>query len=151
MSNALRPATKDLKDLILEELRRAHGLVLLQRLLHLRFMGTMDEPDGYAVITGSCGDIIEIFLRFENDRVKEASFQTDGCGSTAVCASLAAEIAHGKNPDELLEITGDAILEKLGGLPKKNEHCAFLAATTVQEALNDYMIKQIRAERRKGS
>jgi nitrogen fixation NifU-like protein len=137
MSNDLRQATKDLKDLILEEMRRAHGVAFLERLLNLR-------------ITGSCGDTIEIFLRFENDRVKDASFQTDGCGSTAVCASLAAEMAHGKNPDELLEITSDAILERLGGLPKKNEHCASLVANTLQEALNDYIIKQIRSAKRKG-
>jgi nitrogen fixation NifU-like protein len=150
MSNDLRQATKDLKDLILEEMRRAHGVAFLERLLHLRFMGTMDEPDGYGRVTGSCGDTIEIFFRFENDRIKDASFQTDGCGSTAVCASLAAEMAHGKNPDELLEITSDAILERLGGLPKKNEHCASLAVNTLQEALNDYMIKQIKSAKRKG-
>jgi len=150
MSNDLRQATKDLRDLVLEEMRRAHGVAFLERLLNLRFMGTMDEPDGYGRVTGSCGDTIQIFLRFENDRVKDASFQTDGCGSTAVCASLAAEMAHGKNPDELLEITSDAILERLGGLPKRNEHCASLVVNTLQEALNDYMIKQIRIAKRKG-
>jgi nitrogen fixation NifU-like protein len=48
----------------------------------------------------------------------------------------------GKNPDELLEITGDAILEKLGGLPKDEQHRAFLAGETLQEALNNYMIKK---------
>ena len=46
--------------------------------------------------------------------------------------------------DEVLEITGDVILKKLGGLPKEEEHCAFLAGETLQEALNDYMIKQTR-------
>ena len=48
----------------------------------------------------------------------------------------------GKTPDELLEITGEAILEKTGGLPEEESHCAFLAAETVGMALNDYMIKQ---------
>jgi nitrogen fixation NifU-like protein len=85
---------------------------------------------------------MQIFLRFKNNHVKEASFQTDGCGSSAVCGSFAAEMALGKSPDELLEITGNAILEKLGGLPKEEEHCAFLAGETLQEALNHYMGKQ---------
>ena len=85
---------------------------------------------------------MEIFLKFENDRVKEASYQTDGCGSSNVCGSFTAEMALGKNPDELLEITGEAIQEKLGGLPSEERHCAFLSAETLQEALNDYMIKQ---------
>jgi nitrogen fixation NifU-like protein len=51
-------------------------------------------------------------------------------------------MAIGKNPDEIIEITGEAILEKLGGLPKEEEHCAFLSAETLQEALHEYMIKQ---------
>ena len=46
----------------------------------------------------------------------------------------------GKSPDEILEITGEAILKKLGGLPEEDRHCAFLAAATLQEALNTYMI-----------
>jgi nitrogen fixation NifU-like protein len=50
----------------------------------------------------------------------------------------------GKTPDELLEVTGEAIVEKIGSLPEEESHCAFLAAGTVQEALNNYMIKQTR-------
>ena len=85
---------------------------------------------------------MQVFLKFENDQVQEASFLTDGCGASAVCGSFAAELALGKSPDELVEITGDAILKILGGLPKEDEHCAFLAGETLQEALNEYMIKQ---------
>jgi len=87
---------------------------------------------------------MEIFLRFEQETVAEASFQTDGCGSSAVCGSFAAEMAHGKTPDELLDVTGEAILEKLGGLPKEEKHCAFLAGETLQEALSSYMKKQVK-------
>ena len=47
----------------------------------------------------------------------------------------------GMTPDELLEVTGDTILNKLGGLPKDDEHCAYLAGETLQEALNAYMMK----------
>jgi nitrogen fixation NifU-like protein len=47
----------------------------------------------------------------------------------------------GKNPEDLLEITGEAIKEKLGGIPKEDEHCAFLAPETLQGALNDYMMR----------
>ena len=98
----------------------------------------------HAKVKGKCGDSIEIFLKFENNRITQASFLTDGCGPSFVCGSYAAEMAIGKDPDELVGITGEVILEKLGGLPEENEHCAFLAAESLQEALNDYMIKQAR-------
>ena len=83
---------------------------------------------------------MEIFLLFEDDRVRRASFQTNGCGTSIVCASFAAEMAIGKHPDEILSITGEVILEKLGGLPEEDRHCAFLASESLQEALHSYMV-----------
>ncbi|MBW2025965.1 MAG: iron-sulfur cluster assembly scaffold protein, partial [Deltaproteobacteria bacterium] len=142
MGNELDDFVNELQEQIYEETRNAYGELAFERWLHMRFMGSMENPDGYARVTGKCGDTMEIFLRFEDDRVKDASFLTDGCGSSAVCGSFAAEMAIGKTPDELIEITGDTILEKLGGLPKEEEHCAFLAGETLQEALSDYMIKK---------
>ena len=85
-------------------------------------------------------------MNFENDKVKEASFKTDGCGSSTVCGSFAAERSLGRSPEEILDITGEAILKKAGGLPEGERHCAFLSAEALHEALNDYMIKQSRSE-----
>ena len=85
---------------------------------------------------------MEIFLRFEDERVKEATFLTDGCGSSTICGSYAAELAHGKNPDEIIGITGEIILSALGNLPEEDRHCAFLASEALQEALDDHMKKQ---------
>lgn len=127
---------------IFEETRGTYGEIAFQRWLNILYMGPMDNPDGYARVTGTCGDTMEVFLRFENDRVKEASFITDGCGGSAVCGSFAAELAIGKTPDELTEVTGEEILKVLGRFPKEDHHCCFLAANTLQEALNDYMIRQ---------
>jgi nitrogen fixation NifU-like protein len=131
----------ELQNQINEEMEAAYGPVALERWLNPRYVGRLENPDGYARLRGSCGDTMEVFLRFEKDRVLESAFQTDGCGASSVCGSFAAEMALGKGPEELLEITGVSILEKIGGLPKEEEHCAFLASETLQEALNDYMIK----------
>jgi nitrogen fixation NifU-like protein len=102
----------------------------------------LKDPDGHACLTGKCGETIEIFLNFNGERVKEAAYLTNGCISSKVCAALAAHMARGKTPDELLEITAQSILDLLGEFPKEQEHCAFLAAESLQEALHDYMIKQ---------
>jgi len=135
-----------LQDQIYRETRAAYGDLAFERWQNMRYLGSMENPDGYARITGSCGDTMEIYLKFKNNHVKKASFQTDGCGTSAVCGSFAAEMALGGTPDELLEITGERILEILGGFPEEDEHCAFLAAETLQEALNNHMIKQTEKE-----
>lgn len=130
---------KDLQNQIFDETRAAYGEVAFQRWLKPLYMGSLKDPDGYGRVTGTCGDTMEVFLRFERDKVREASFQTDGCGSSAVCGSFAAELARGKTPDEITEITGEEILRVLGGLPEEDRHCAFLAAETLQAALENYM------------
>ena len=143
MSDTFDNFVKDLQEQIYKDAREAYGTKAFERWLNPMYMGNINDPDGYASVKGKCGDTMEIFLKFENELVKEASYRTDGCGSSNVCGSFAAEMALGKGPDEILEITGEAILEKLGGLPKEEKHCAFLSAETLQEALNDYMVKTI--------
>jgi nitrogen fixation NifU-like protein len=144
MSKEFDNFVEDLQKQIFEQTREDYGDVAFQRWLKPLYMGTIDNPDGYGRITGSCGDTMQMFLKFEKHRVKQALFQTDGCGSSAVCGSFAAEMALGKTPDEIVDITGESILKKLGGFPEEDKHCAFLSAAALQDAVNDYMIKQSR-------
>ena len=132
-----------LQEQIYEEARTALGPKGFERWLNPRYRGIIKHPDGYARITGSCGDTMEIFLKLENENITEATFQTDGCSSSSVCGSFAAELALGKNPDELAEITSDTILGLLGSLPEEERHCAYLAAETLQAALHSCMRKTI--------
>ncbi len=146
MGDTLDDFVHEIKEQIYEETKEAYGEKAYQRWLKPLFMGSMNNPDGYARSVGVCGDTMEIFLKFEGDRVKEALFQADGCGSSSVCASFAVELSLGKAPGEVLAISGEVIMEMLEGLPKEDEHLAFLAAETLQQALNDYMIKKPRKE-----
>ena len=142
MTDEFDEFARALQDQIYAETREAYGQVAFERWLKPLFLGAMPDPEGYGRVKGTCGDTMEIFLKFEKGRVKAATFRTDGCGSSTVCGSFAAELAHGRSPEEIAEITGEAILGILGGLPKEDHHCAFLAAETLQEALDDYMRKQ---------
>lgn len=139
--------TKNLQNQIYEETRESYGDVAFKRWLNPLFMGPMDNPDGYGCINGSCGDTMQIYLRFKGDKVKDASFETDGCGSSTLCGSFAAELAFGKTPDEIIDITGETIINILGGLPEEESHCAFLAAETLQEALDHYMKRKNQTDR----
>ena len=140
MSEELDDFINDLQDRIYDETKETYGETMFERWLNPLYMGVIDNADGYARVTGSCGDTMEIFLLFEDDRVKQASFQTNGCGTSIVCASFVSEMAMGKDPDEIVKITGETILEKLGGLPEDDRHCAFLASETLQQALHAYMV-----------
>jgi len=85
MTDSLDDFIKGIQYQINEETREAYGQVVFERWLRPRYLGVMENPDGYGHVAGSCGDRMEIFLRFEEDKVKDATFRTDGCGSSVVC------------------------------------------------------------------
>ena len=130
------------QDEILKQVKETYGEKVYERWQNPLYRGAIKDADGYARLKGRCEDTMEIFLKFQENHVENATFQTDGCGSSIVCGSIAAEISFGKSPEYLLDITGEVILEKLDGLPEEDKHCAFLAAATLHEATNNYMIKQ---------
>lgn len=132
----------ELQDQIYSDLRKIYSAEALERWINPDNIGPIDNPDAFACLTGRCGDTMEIYLNFDEDRVEKATYMTDGCASSNMCGSFAAEMAIGRNPDEIAEVTGDAIVRKIGRLPEHDEHCAFLAAETLQAALDDYMKKQ---------
>ncbi len=139
MSDNFDAFVDKLQEQVFDETRDAFGEAGFQRWRHPLYNGRLENPDSHARITGKCGDTMEIFLIFENGHVKSAAYTTDGCGSSTICGSFTAEMAFGKTPDELAEITGEKVLEKIGTFPEEDRHCAFLAAETLQAALSQYM------------
>ena len=112
--------------------------------VYLTLTSHVNEPDGKARITGTCGDTMEISLKFNQDRVTKTAYWTDGCTCSFNCAHAATELAKGKTPDEIIEIDANRIQDYIGGLPRDHYHCASLAAETLMAAVDDYMRKQTR-------
>lgn len=82
---------------------------------------------------------MEIFLRVQNGRIVKASFLTDGCTTSIASASMAVELATGKDVQDARRISKEDILKALDGLPKESEHCALLASNTLRAAVADYL------------
>lgn len=97
----------------------------------------MDDSDGYGRITGTCGDTMEISLRVDGDTITKCTFDTDGCGATVACGSIVTGLATGKTA-QARTIGTKTILDYCRSLPKENEHCALLAANTLQKALAEF-------------
>lgn len=108
---------------------------LIEHGVNPRNYGTIDHPDGYAKITGPCGDTVEMFLRMKDKKIEESKFVTDGCMFSIAACSVAAEMAEGKTVSGCIGINQSAILSHLEKMPADHEHCALLAAMTFQKAL----------------
>jgi len=133
---------EDPKQLVVTEMRSIYTETVVEHVVNPRNLGSLPNADGFATVTGPCGDTMQIWLKVKDNRVAEATFLTDGCGATVASGSMVTELAKGKTIPEALRIGQQDVLNTLGGLPEGNVHCALLAANTLREAVKDYLVLQ---------
>jgi len=139
----LEKYAKELQEQIMEQIRKRYSETVIDHWQNPRNFQSMDNPDGHAQEKGSCGDTMEMFLKMRDDKIVQCTFQTDGCGSSIVCGSMATELAHNKSFTQALgAVSAGEILKQLGGLPEEDVHCAQLAAETLRRALADYLYRK---------
>jgi Mrp family chromosome partitioning ATPase/NifU-like protein involved in Fe-S cluster formation len=100
-------------------------------------VGVLENPDAQGYFLGSCGDRMQIHLKLINNRILDAKFLADGCGATQACGTMVTKMACSKTLDEAGQITAEALIEALDGLPDDHLHCAELAVMTLHDAMID--------------
>ena len=105
-----------------------------------RNVGVIDDAN-VVVQAGDpgCGDGLLIFLKIEEDRIRDIKYKIYGCGAAIATSSVASEMAMGKTLDEVLMlITEKSIAAALDGLPPEKMHCSNLAAGALRAAVKQY-------------
>ena len=90
-------------------------------------LGQIVNPDGVGKAIGNCGEFIQISFRARGNIISEAKFYTNGCKNLIACSEATIALTKGKTIQEVLNLTPDMILDKVGGLPESKKHCAELA------------------------
>ena len=109
---------------------------------HPRNVGEIENADGVGEVGNpTCGDIMRIYLKIDNDIITDVKFKTFGCGSAIASSSMATELIKGKSIKEALELANKAVVEALDGLPSRKIHCSVLAEEAIKAALVDYYEK----------
>lgn len=122
----------------------AYSEKVLEHFRNPRNVGELENPDGVGIEGNPvCGDLMEIHIRVEDDRITDIKFKTFGCGSAIATSSMVTELAKGKTLDEALEISRQDVADELDGLPKQKMHCSNLAADALHKAIEDYRKKQV--------
>ena len=104
-----------------------------------RNVGVIEDANGIGEVgNAKCGDIMKMYLKIEDDVVKDVKFETFGCGSAIASSSMATELIKGQPLSEVKKLTNKAVAEALDGLPDYKMHCSVLAEEAIQSALEDY-------------
>ena len=89
-----------------------------------------------------CGDIMKIYMKIDdNEVIQDVKFKTFGCGAAVATSSMATELVKGKSIQEAMQVTNQAVMEALDGLPPVKVHCSLLAEEAIHAALWDYAEK----------
>lgn len=108
-----------------------------------RNMGEMKNPDGVGRVGNpTCGDLMEVYIKVDGDRLEDVKFRTFGCGAAIATSSMITEMAKGKTLKDAGKITKQKVADELGGLPPIKMHCSNLAADALQAAIKDYKEKK---------
>jgi nitrogen fixation NifU-like protein len=106
-------------------------------------MGEIENPDGVGRVGNpKCGDLMELYIKVENDIITDVKFKTFGCAAAIATSSMITEMAKGKTLDEALKITRQDVADELEGLPPVKMHCSNLAADALQAAIEDFRKKK---------
>ena len=107
-----------------------------------RNVGKMDDADGIGEVgNAKCGDIMRMYIKVVDGVITDCKFNTFGCGSAIATSSMATELIKGKPVEEALELSNQAVVEALNGLPPQKIHCSVLAEEAVRAAVKDYYDK----------
>ena len=115
---------------------------VMDHFTHPRNVGVIEDANGVGEVgNAKCGDIMKIYLKIENDIIEDVKFETFGCGSAIASSSMATEMIKGKPIEEALQLSNQAVVEALDGLPAHKIHCSVLAEEAVRAAVKDYYDK----------
>lgn len=112
---------------------------VMDHFTHPRNVGVIEDANGVGEVgNAKCGDIMKIYLKIEDDIIKDVKFETFGCGSAIASSSMATELIKGKTIEEALAVTNKQVVDALGGLPAYKLHCSVLAEESIKAAVKDY-------------
>ncbi|KZX12004.1 Fe-S cluster assembly scaffold protein NifU [Methanobrevibacter curvatus] len=107
-----------------------------------RNVGKIEDASGVGEVGNpTCGDMMTIYIKVEDNILTDIKFETFGCGAAIATSSIITEIALGKTVEEAYEISRNQVAEALDGLPPVKMHCSNLAADGLKAAIENYWKK----------
>jgi nitrogen fixation NifU-like protein len=117
---------------------------LIEHFQNPKNVGEISDPDGVGTVgNASCGDIMQMFIKVNGNRILQATFKTFGCGAAIATSSILTESIKGSTIDEALKISERISKEILSELPKEKIPCFTLAINAFRLAIEEYKCKQV--------
>lgn len=116
---------------------------MMDHFMNPRNVGEMEDPSGTGKVGNpTCGDIMEMYIKVEDEVIVDAKFKTFGCGAAIAASSIVTELIKGRTIARALRVSDKDVVASLDGLPAIKMHCSILGVEALQKAIKDYRSKQ---------
>lgn len=123
---------------------------LLEHFQNPKNVGEILNPDGVGIAcNASCGDIMQMFIKCNGDKISEVTFKAFGCGAAIATSSILTKRIKGSTIDEALKISEGISEEALFQLSEEKITCFKLAANALRIAIEEYKSKQFESSSKK--
>jgi nitrogen fixation NifU-like protein len=113
-----------------------YGPVFLDHFHRPRNVGTLEDPDVHVRVSNPvCGDVLDLYLDWDGDRIGLIRYRVFGCPAAVAAASCLSETVRGSTRAEAAGLGPERLIEILGGLPRTKRHGASLAAEGLKQLL----------------
>jgi nitrogen fixation NifU-like protein len=107
--------------------------------LEKKYMGHIENADQISQKVGSCGDIMKIYLKLDDEKkIEDIRYEITGCAGAISAAMAAVDLAKGKTLDEALTINDGDVFKVLENIPEKKHHCIQLAVKTMHQGIEEF-------------
>ena len=110
---------------------------VLDHFEHPRNAGELEGATASAQVENpGCGDVLQLALRMDGDRIEEVRYRAKGCVPAIACGSALTELISGKTIADARKLRHIELVMALGGLPTASLHASHLAIDALAKALN---------------
>ncbi|MBW2965877.1 iron-sulfur cluster assembly scaffold protein [Candidatus Woesearchaeota archaeon] len=112
---------------------------VLNRFQNPKFTGEIKNADAVGEVGNvKCGDIMRVYLKIEDNKIKDIKFKTYGCVAAIASTDYLCEIVKGKTLEQAKKITSKDVVKKMGNVPAVKLHCSVLAQNALKKAIEEY-------------
>ena len=116
---------------------------LMEHFQNPKNVGEIPDPDGVGTVGNArCGDIMQMSIKVNGNKITEAKFKTFGCGAAIATSSILTDRIKGATLEEALKISENTSKEVLSQLPEEKIPCFTLAADALKLAIEEYRCKK---------
>src|SRR5512136_1167343 len=131
-----------MKEIVKERTMAKYPKFLMDHFQNPKNVGEIPNADGVGTVgNASCGDIMQMYIKVNENRITEAKFKTFGCGAAIATSSILTERIKGATLDEALNISEETSKEVLSQLPKEKIPCFTLATDALKLAIEECRCK----------